>query len=1031
MRTPSFFVCFCLCLLPPIQGLSQVSVLTYHNDNARTGQNVAEAILVPTNVNQYEFGKLFSHNVDGAVYAQPLYVSNVVFPGSSTHNVVYVATQHNSVYAFDADDNTGGNAFPLWSASLGNAVPTQVIFPELGILGTPVIDSNSNTLYVVAFTLESGSYFQRLHALDLATGQEKFGGPVEIQASVSGTGNCSSGGTVSFSPVDLLQRPGLLLVNGVVYISWAGATGCWDGWVIAYDAGTLLQVGVFNATPGGYGGGVWQSGAAPAADGAGSFYLETGDGTFDANTGGKDYGDSVLKLNLASSGLTVADYFTPHDQEFMRSNDQDLGSAGTLLLPDQPGAHPHLLVASSKLGSIYLLDRDNMGHFNPANDTQIVQPLPGALAGEFGMPAYWNNTVYFLGSGIASGSSDTLKAFSLSNGLLSTSPTSQSIAKFKFPDATVSVSANGQTNGIVWFLDSSGFSSSLVRPVPAVLFAYNANNLAMKLYDSNQAGTRDQPTRPNKFTVPTVANGKVYVGSRRQLTTYGLLSMSIVPGSLSFKNQLLNTQSAPQTVRLTNGQNTTLSIGSISTTGDYGQTNTCGSGVLAGAYCTITVTFTPVATGPTNGAVTVTDGAGNVLKVVSLSGTALAPVGVSPTSLAFGTVAVGTTSAFQTVTLTNNQNASLTISGIAASGDYAETDTCAGSVAAKGICKITVTFAPTNTGAVNGAVTITDGVAPNPQMVSLSGAGSGTVSSTATLSPRSIFFGNQVISTTSMARPVTLTNVGSTTLTISGIVASGNYSQTNTCGGSLAPTAQCTISVKFSPQVTGTLKGAITITDSASTSPQVESLLGTGVLPVTLFPNTLTFGNQGVGTISAVKTATMTNNQSVPLSVSTKLASGNYTETDNCVSPIAAKGTCQINVTFAPTDFGPVNGAVTITDSATSNPQVINLSGSGARPVTLSPPGLIFDKQAVGTTSAPKIVTLFNYQTTPLSISSIVATGDFAQTNTCGSSVPAESNCSISITFTPTGTGSRGVAVFVSHSAPSSPDVVNLVGTGI
>jgi hypothetical protein len=339
-------VAFCLGLLWSDVSQSQVGVLTYHNDNDRSGQNLSETLLTPTNVNQYQFGKLFSHDVDGLVHAQPLYAAQVSVPSAGTHNVVYVVTEHNTVYAFDADSNSGSNAFPLWSVNLGPSVPAlpaqaQAPIPiEIGITSTPVIDVTTGTLYVVSFTFESGDYFYRLHALDWGTGREKLGGPAQIQASVPGTGPCSSGGTVIFDSANLFQRPGLLLSNGVVYIGWSGLRDytCANGWLIGYSAQTLLQVGAFNVTPNapanprGSQGGIWQSGAAPAADASGNVYFETGDGLFDAgNPTPIDFGDTLLKL---SSALAVDDYFTPHNQDCMDTNDMDLGSGAPVLLPD-------------------------------------------------------------------------------------------------------------------------------------------------------------------------------------------------------------------------------------------------------------------------------------------------------------------------------------------------------------------------------------------------------------------------------------------------------------------------------------------------------------------------------------------------------------------------------------------------------------------------------------------------------------------------------------------------------------------------
>jgi uncharacterized protein (TIGR03437 family) len=506
---------------------AQVSVLTYHNDLARTGQNLAETTLTPANVNMRQFGKLFSYPVDGYVYAQPLYMPAVAIPGQGTHNVVFVATEHDSVYAFDADS---GLIAPLWQVSFidpasgvttvpyQNALGCTQIVPEIGITGTPVIDPASGTLYVVAMTMEvSGgatNYAHRLHALDLTTGAERPGSPVLIQASVPGTGE--KGTTVTFIPRNYKSRPGVLLLNGVVYTSWSSHcdAGTYHGWLMGYDAKTLTQVSVYNNTPNGSQGSFWASGAAPSADDQGNIYLDAGNGTFDADKGGTDLGESFIKLST-SAGLSVIDYFAPFNQLDLNNKDLDTGSSGTLLLPDSAGSpeHPHLLTSAGKEGRIYLLDRDNLGHFQTGSDSQVVQSLPGAVGGLFSIPAYFNGTVYFSGSG------DNVKAFPIANAALTPKPASQSATKMGGAGSVPSVSANGATNGIVWVTESS--SGGILR-------AYDAANLATELYDSGQNRARDALGSYVKFSTPTIANGKVYAGTQNSLAVYGLLGSPAV-----------------------------------------------------------------------------------------------------------------------------------------------------------------------------------------------------------------------------------------------------------------------------------------------------------------------------------------------------------------------------------------------------------------------------------------------------------------------------------------------------------------------
>jgi hypothetical protein len=548
-----FFLTGLLLLALCAAGNGQVMVGTWHNDNLRTGQNIRETILTPSNVNSSLFGKLFSHVIDSYAYAQPLYLSSVTIPNKGIHNVVYVATQHDSVYAFDADSNTGTNAAPLWqvsfinpSAGITTLTPSDVscgdMPPEVGIAGTPVINPTSGTLYVLARTNENGTFIQRLHALDVTTGAEKFGGPVLIQASYKG-----ASGTIAFDPLLENQRTGLLLLNGLVYITWGSSCdfGDYHGWVIAYDSKTLKQTAAWVTTPNGTQGAIWQSTAAPAADSSFNTYFATGNGTFDADSGGSDYGDSIVKLAFPTAGtFTATDYFTPFDQASLNAVDKDLGSGGPLLLPNQPlGApHQHLLVQAGKEGTVYVVDRDNMGHFNSSNNNQIVQNLSGLVTGLWSNPGWWNNTVYF------GGSRDSLSAvpFNVNTGLLATSPSSKSSTLFGYPGPTPSISANGATNGIVWALQNEAFQTN----GPTVLHAYDATNLAKELYNSSQRPNRDYAGAAVKFTVPTIANGKVYVGSEANLTVFGLLPPDFTLGASPLAQSVKQGQSIDYTLKI-------------------------------------------------------------------------------------------------------------------------------------------------------------------------------------------------------------------------------------------------------------------------------------------------------------------------------------------------------------------------------------------------------------------------------------------------------------------------------------------------
>jgi hypothetical protein len=500
---------------------------TLHNDNLRTGQNLSETVLTPSNVSPSTFGKLFAYALDGIAHASPLYVANVNVTGQGFHNVVYVATEHDSVYAFDAD---GLSSSPLWHVSLINpgagitTVPPNDtgeccdIQPEIGITGTPVIDPGTGTLYVVAKTKGvvggTTNYVQRLHALDITSGAEKFGGPVVIQASVPGTGDGAQAGQVPFDPLRENQRPALLLSNGVVYVGFAshGDNPPYHGWVLGYNAANLQLVMTYNDTANSSAGGIWQSGAGLAADADGNIYFVTGNGTFDADINGVDYGDSFEKI---SSSGTVLDYFTPLDQATLATQDLDLGAGGVLLLPDQAGAHPHLAVAAGKDGAIYLVDRENMGHYNPSSNQNLqslvdIFPNGTPQPGNFSFPVYFNGYVYF------SPISDAIKAFQLTNGFLTTAPTSQSPEVYGYPGGALALSANGDANGILWAVQSSSTSVGVLR-------AYDATNLPNELYNSNESGSRDTLDLAAKFSTPVIANGKVFIASYSQLTAFGLL----------------------------------------------------------------------------------------------------------------------------------------------------------------------------------------------------------------------------------------------------------------------------------------------------------------------------------------------------------------------------------------------------------------------------------------------------------------------------------------------------------------------------
>lgn len=511
-------------MLAPLSGRGQ-NVLTYHNNNARTGEYLHETILKPSNVNSSNFGKLFVIHVDGKVDAEPLYVAHVRIPGHGEPNVLFVATERDSVYAFDADSGA-----MLWHDSMLKPGETpsdrrhcSQVIPVIGVTSTPVIDLKSGphgTVYVVAMSKDSkGNYFQRLHALDITTGNEEFGGPVEVTGEYPGNGAGSKNGKQIFDPKQYEERAGLLLLNHVVYTAWASHCDIdpYTGWIMGYDEHSLRQTSVLDFTPNGSEGSVWQSGDGLAADHAGNIYFLAANGTFDTTLNARgfpdkgDFGNAFVKVSTAG-GLKVVDYFAMYNVVHENDTDLDLGSGGALVLPPMKGANGrvrYLAVGAGKDRNIYLVNRLDLGEFNPTNNNAIYQELPGALGGrEFAMPAYFNGQLYY------GAVNDQLRAFRFKNAKLLPAPASESPEHFVYPGATPSISADGSLNGIVWATENGS---------TAVLHAYDAANLAHELYNSDQAGSRDHFGAGNKFITPMIAQGKVYVGTTDGVGVFGLL----------------------------------------------------------------------------------------------------------------------------------------------------------------------------------------------------------------------------------------------------------------------------------------------------------------------------------------------------------------------------------------------------------------------------------------------------------------------------------------------------------------------------
>ncbi len=517
--------------LAGLPAAAQTNVLTWHNDSLRTGQNLSEAILAPANVNAANFGLLANVVVDGKVDAQPLYLSALPVQGQGTHNVLFIATEHDSLYAVDADSGA-----VLWQRSLlfpgettSDARSCDQVTPEIGITATPVIDLQAGpngTIYVVAMSKDSnGNYYHRLHAINVATAAEQFGGPVTVQATFPGTGDGSNNGTVVFDPQQYKERPGLLLANGNVYTSWGSHCDIrpYGGWMMTYNETSLAQTGVLQFAPNGNDAAPWNAGAGPAADPQGNAYISLGNGVFDTTLNPQgfpsqgNYGNSLVKVAFTGSALFPVDYWTMYNSDAESSVDTDLGSGGLMLLPDlldSTGTARQLVVAAGKDHNLYVADRNNMGHYNPNSNASLYQELPGALAGGvWSSPAYFNAHVYYGSVG------QNLQSFAVNAAQLA--PAQTTSTTFGYPGTTPSVSAYNTTGGIVWATENT---------TPAVLHAYDANNLSTEFYNSNQAPNgRDQFGAGNKFVTPTIANGKVYVGTQNSVAIFGFLRQTAAP----------------------------------------------------------------------------------------------------------------------------------------------------------------------------------------------------------------------------------------------------------------------------------------------------------------------------------------------------------------------------------------------------------------------------------------------------------------------------------------------------------------------
>ncbi len=991
--------------------------------------NLHETTLTPANVNTAGFGKQFSYSVDGSIFAQPLYVPNVTIPGQGVHNVLYVVTENDGAYAFDAD---GKQTTPLWYDSFINpsqgitAVPCQLITanvcniaPIIGITGTPAINTATNTMYLDTHIDNNGVLSHYLHAIDITTGAEKFGGPILIQASVPGTGIDSSGGVLPFDAYHTFQRPGLLLMNGIIYIPY----GNYHGWVMGYNATTLAQLYVFNFSPNSKNSNLWQSGEGLIADSENNIYVSTSDAPFDVyNTNKMDYGDSVVKLN---SSLQVVDYFTPMDQACRNGNDMDLGSGGPLLLPTQPGAYPNEIVFAGKGGTpcdlwtggvyaapVYVINADNMGHYNATQD-QIPQEMEGAPFGYWSSPAYFStgttSYVYMAGVSADAGVGDYLKQYTLTNGQLVTPPFAESPAVL--PDgATPSISANGTTNGIVWVAERQESLDTQIGKKPPLLLAYNATNVGTLLYSSAQNAGRDTPGLETKFMVPLVANGRVYIGTQTDVDAYGPITqtnVTLTPTSLAWGTVFYGATGAAKTATLKNAGTGTINITSISVTGTESSefpisANTCGSTLAAGASCMISVQFKPTSEGTQSATLSVVDSGGTQTSALSGYGSAIK---FSPASLTFSATAVGSSSAPQTVTMTNLNKTAISITSIAIGGanpsDYSQTNTCGSSLGAGANCAITVTFTPNTTGSLPANITVTDSDATSPQKVILNGTGSQpTISYTVT--PSSIAFPSENIGLQTACQPVVVTNTGTNSLTIGSFTLSpflvfqlqyGYAPRTLTAGE-----AQ-TYCIKFVPGAAQAYTGSMSISIDGISTPSTVSFTGTGVsttAAATVTPNTITFPNTPLGSTNT-QTVTVKNTGHAAFHLTSVTDEPPFSYTGFTGSVVIQPNTSySFQVTFTPTQATSYTNAVYLANDIIPGLSV-SLAGTGTAPTSLA------------ITSFPTLPVVSQKASYLANLAAASGNGNLTWSVAAGSSLP--SGLTLSSSGSITGTPATSVAV--------------------
>jgi PKD repeat protein len=991
-------------LASPISAFA-VNVLTQHNDNFRTGANLNESILTVANVSTSQFGKLYTRTVDGQIYAQPLYVSGLTI-SNGLHNVVYVTTEHNGVYAFDADDPAASNA--LWHVNLGTSVPNSDfgagcddINPELGISSTPVIDLASGTMYVVAKTKVGSNHFQQLHALNILTGQDKFGGPVSIQGSVPGTGVGSVGGTLAFDPLFQHSRAGLLLLSNKVYVAFGSHCdfGNYHGWLFGFNATNLQQTTIFCTTPnagGGPddgGGGIWGSGMGPAVDADGNIYVATGNALLDANTGSLDYGDSVIKFSVSNGTVAVADWFSPHDQGNMFTNDLDLGAGGPVVIPST-----NLLVIIGKTGFVYLINRQHLGGFvNFSSDTNIVQEFMAVSSTPHFIgqsPVYWKGPttefLYFWTHGMP------VTQYSFNGSSIATTPVAVgSSTQTADRVGGISLSANGTTSGILWGTETGA---------PTSLHAYDATNVAHELWNSLQVPSRDTVTNASKFCAPTIANGKVYVVTTNStLVAYGLLgtpNQGVSPANFNF-GALVTGTTAQTSFVVTNTGGGTL-IGTVATTGPFAVVSGGSYSVAGGGSTNVVVSFTPPSAGGFSNNVVFTSNGG--VSTNPVTGTGLTPANliVNPGSLNFNTIATGTT-AQATFIVTNSGGAVLNGTAVTG-GAFTISSGSPYNVPGFGKANVVVNFTPLSVGSFT----------TNAVFASNGGNSTNTVTGSGAALAVALFGA----SPTSGAVPLTVTFTDNSTGTITNRFWSFG-------DGATSNLTLTTVAHTYRVAGTNTVRLIVSGPLGENTNTQVNLIVAANPPQLLVSPASQNFGTVVVGQTSN-RFFSVINTGGLTLTGSATVASAPYSITAGSPFSVAPGQTQNVTVAFAPVAAGTFSTNLIVASNGGASTNA--LTGVGVTPAQLAVSPFSLNFGAI-TTGGVAYAGFTATNSGGASLSGTASVGlPFAVVTNSSFSLAGFASTNVVVQFAPTAPGTCTSNVVFTSTGGSSTTTVSGVG---